>query len=233
MTSDIKIKYVNSTGKTDFEVLVYTTNFSLNTPKTVFSAWQVLEAQSEVLFDYPVSLQVGASYEHLGQTNIAGPFDAGLGSTWSISQDTTGSAAVLKESMYFDYNSLVIIIIIMYVSLFNSDTSAPSNPNNTIVIKNTRPKTWNGRTFDIGVYKNNRLLIVQKDVKVDDQEDFQLQPKLFFAVARNIKIGQTFTSAEISSAFADYDLSDYPDGIVVTLSQAKVGGQYSFSASPM
>ncbi len=105
------------------------------------------------------------------------------------------------------------------------------NPNNTIVIKNKEPTTGTGRSYDIGVYKNQSLLVVQKDVHVMDQIDFKLEPKLTFAVARDIEIKETFTSAEITSFKATFDLSDYPNGIDVTLTQIASSGEYMFSAA--
>ena len=97
MTTDIPIKYINATGKTDFEVVVFTKNFNVNTPRVYYAAWQILRAQNAVQFKYPVSLSVGATYQTGGQTIFAGPFEAKLGSTWEITQDSIDSAAVLKE----------------------------------------------------------------------------------------------------------------------------------------
>ena len=99
MTSDIPIKYVNVTGYTDFEVVVFTKNFSTNTPKTYYCAWQVLRGQSSVQFVYPVSLAVGATYTQGGQKIMAGPFPAPLGSTWQIIQETSTDTAALKQGI--------------------------------------------------------------------------------------------------------------------------------------
>ena len=94
----IPIKYVNSTGKTDFQVLVFTKNFSVNTPETYYAAWMVLRAQTQADFTYPKEIQVGATYEQGGQNILSGPFDANPGSTWSITQKTPSDTAVLAES---------------------------------------------------------------------------------------------------------------------------------------
>ncbi len=107
------------------------------------------------------------------------------------------------------------------------------NPNNTIVIKNSKPDTWTGRKFDVGVHKDNHLLVVQKGVHIRDQVDFKLEPKLTFAIARSINHGQTFTSAEITSFKETFDLSDYPNGIEVTLKQIASSGEYQFSAAQL
>lgn len=97
MTSNIKVAYINSTGNTDFEVVVFTKNFNINTPKVYYVAWQVLRGQSAVEFVYPVSMDVGATYTNSGKTMRAGPFPAKLGSTWEITQESIKDTAVLKE----------------------------------------------------------------------------------------------------------------------------------------
>ena len=117
--------------------------------------------------------------------------------------------------------------------MFSVVKNVPDNPNNAIVIKNCRPKTWSGRMYDIGVYKSERLLVVQKDLRVMGQAVFILQPKLYFAVAHNMYVGKVFSSFEISSNMAMFDLSQYPNGIEVTLTQAPGGGEYIFSGTSL
>ena len=102
------------------------------------------------------------------------------------------------------------------------------NPNGTIVTENIQPSAWSGRKFNVGVYKDGKLLVTQKDVHCGDQVDFMLQPRLFFAVVRNVYVGQVFTSLEITSNLSEFDLADYPHGLQVTLSESAGGGQYSF-----
>ena len=87
--------------------------------------------------------------------------------------------------------------------------------------------------FDVGVYKEGRLLVVQPDVHVGNQTDFMLQPKLYFGVVRNMNVGDTFTSLEITSSLTEFDLSSYPNGLEVTLNQEPGGGRYIFSGQPM
>ena len=113
------------------------------------------------------------------------------------------------------------------------ERGVPANPNNTIVIKSIPPASWSGRKYDIGVYKSGKLLVTQKDVHVGNQIDFMLQPKLYFGVVRNLKVGDVFTSLEITSSLTEFDLSDYPNGVEVTLNEAPGGGRYSFSGQPM
>ena len=98
MTTDIPIKYINATTNVDFEVVVFTKNFSTNTPKTYYAAWQILRGQTSVQFVYPVAMAVGATYKSGGQLITAGPFPAKLGSTWEITQESAADTAVLKQS---------------------------------------------------------------------------------------------------------------------------------------
>ncbi len=97
MSTDIVIKYVNKTGKTDFEVVVFTKNFSTNTPMTYYCAWQILRGQNNVQFVYPVTTAIGATYNKGGLEISSGPFPAELGTTWTISQESDESTAVLEE----------------------------------------------------------------------------------------------------------------------------------------
>ena len=61
-TTDIKITYVNDTGESDFDVVVFTKNFNENTPKVYYAAWKVFRTQNEATFVYPVSMEVGARH---------------------------------------------------------------------------------------------------------------------------------------------------------------------------
>ena len=87
--------------------------------------------------------------------------------------------------------------------------------------------------FDVGIYKDHLLLPTQPSVHVGDQVDFMLQPKLYLGVVRNMQVGDVFTSLEITSALTEFDLSEFPNGIVVILKQEPAGGRYSFSAQQM
>lgn len=58
-----------------------------------------------------------------------------------------------------------------------------------------------------------------------------LQPKLSFGVVRNMYVGDVFTSLKIMGAWTEFDLINFPNGMIVTLNEA--GGQYSFSVDPL
>ena len=121
-------------------------------------------------------------------------------------------------------------LIYLYVFI---GTGIPLNPNNAIVIKNIPPAAWSGRLFDTGVYKDDRLLILQPDLHVGNQMVFMLKPKLYFGVVRNMHVGDTFTSLEITTSLTEFDLSNYPHGLEVTLNEEPGGGKYSFSGKSM
>ena len=68
--------------------------------------------------------------------------------------------------------------------------------------------------FHIGLYMDHCLLVIQPNIHVGDQIDFVLQPILYFGVVRNSKVGDAFTS-----------LSNYPNVIEITLTEAPGGGR--------
>ena len=97
MAYDIPVKFINDTGKTDFEVVVFTRNFSYNTPRDYYAAWQVLRTAASAEFVYPASVSIGATYHSQGEMFMTGQFPAELGTTWEITQETPGSMAELKQ----------------------------------------------------------------------------------------------------------------------------------------
>jgi dynein heavy chain 1 len=118
--------------------------------------------------------------------------------------------------------------------MFFTVSDVHTNPNKTIICKNIKPDSWSGRKFNMGIYKNQRLLVTQEDVHVGDQADFMLKPKIIFAVVNNMHVGEVFTSLNIiTSSHTEIDLSDYPNGIVVTLNESPSGGEYVFTSCQM
>ena len=115
-TEKIPIKYINSTGNTNVQVIVFAPVSlpkdepeSDSVPATSepekdlekhFLAWKVLVAQSQVEFNYPLRSDVIAYYynEYQDKT-ISGPLQAADGSIWEIKQDDKNSVAILKEGM--------------------------------------------------------------------------------------------------------------------------------------
>ena len=124
-------------------------------------------------------------------------------------------------------------ILINNYNICISETGVRTNPNNAVVVKNVPPFAWSGRMFDIGVYKEGRLFLIEKKVRVGNQIDFVLQPKLYFAVVHNVRVGHVFESLDITTGLTEFDLSNFPNGIEVTLSQQPGGGQYIFTGESM
>ena len=124
----------------------------------------------------------------------------------------------------FQYNYLYHTLLVV--------PGAP-NPNNTIVVQNMRPQGWTGRMYNIGLNKSGRLLVIQENVHVGDQADFMLQPRLFFGVVRNMQVGDTFKSLEITQSHTEFDLSKYTNGLKVTLTEELSGGAYTFTGQPL
>ena len=107
----------------------------------------------------------------------------------------------------------------------------PNNPEGAIVIKNIPPTTdWSGRIYNTGIYKGGNLFVTQLDLGVNDQADFIIEPKLFFGVVRNMKVGDVFSSLDEITSLTMFDLTSYPNGIIVTLTQTPGSGTYEFSA---
>ena len=71
---------------------------------------------------------------------------------------------------------------------------------------------------------------MQKDVHVGDQVEFLVKPILYFGVTKNLDYGRAFFTFEIMSKIEKFDLNNYPNGMVVTLTQEAGGGKYEFSA---
>ena len=106
-----------------------------------------------------------------------------------------------------------------------------SNLDGSVVIQNKIPKAWAGRLFDVGIYKDSRLILTQSNIHIGDQVVFIIKPVLFFGIVRNVSVGQVFTSLEIMSCLQEFELADFPDGMEVILDEEPTGGKYSFSAT--
>ena len=76
-------------------------------------------------------------------------------------------------------------------------------------------------------------MMSEKSVHVGSQANFMLMPKLFFGVIREMNVGDTFTVLETDSTNTEFDLSEYPNGLEVTLTEQPGGGRYSFSGRPL
>lgn len=108
------------------------------------------------------------------------------------------------------------------------------NTDNSIVVKNIPPKDWNGRMYDIGIFKQNYLLVVHKDLHIGEQAEFLLDNILCFGATTTLKTGDIFTSIDSSVRYyTEFDLDKFPYGMKVVLNEEPGGGRYSFTAQLM
>lgn len=111
-----------------------------------------------------------------------------------------------------------------------TETGVAPNPNGSIVIKNVPPAAWSGRKFDVAIYKERHMLLQEKGLCVGMQVDFVIEPKLYFGVVSHMKVGQSFESLTSITTLTDFDLSQFPNGIEVTLNVKPGGGELYFTA---
>ena len=118
----------------------------------------------------------------------------------------------------------------MISPLFSSVvTNQDINQEGTVIVKNLKPGGWSGRKYNIGLYKAHNLLVLKERVCVNEDAHLDLQPKLYFGVVnRNTHLGQAISSEAIS-IFTPFDLTNYPSGLQVTLSEEPNSGKHSFS----
>ena len=110
------------------------------------------------------------------------------------------------------------------------DVNSPTNPGNTIVIKNMKPTTWSGQPFHFGLYKSGKLLVTQFGVGVLSQAVFQLTPKLYFGVVKDIRIGEIFKALTTTQSYFMVNLNDFANGLIVNLDMNQASGEFYFTA---
>ena len=121
---------------------------------------------------------------------------------------------------------------------------------------------WKGRVVNIGLYKGKDLFMIEPSVGVGSYAELTMNKKLYFGVLVNdsksfFVPGKTFIPNIISttvdvfydvssstipanditvlaqfSQLTEVDLNNFPNGVVVTLTQDKVTKQFTFSAEP-
>ncbi len=118
------------------------------------------------------------------------------------------------------------------LAAFYIDSSGSSGGSTVISVDNVPPDTWTGRAYNVGLYKGNDLIVVKENLIVGNHAPFQLSDQLLFGVAvhdANLTQGQVFSvSSAISTTMYPVNLTDYPNGVIVTLSQVPGSGEYKF-----
>lgn len=215
---DVKIKYINA-SKDNVKVVIFTKNFSPNGSPD-FVAWNILETKDEEQeITYPEDITIEVSGANL-EARKSGSFSAKSGSTWHVTQASLEAAPGLNRGIYMWYN------LFIYCNHLDSDGPA----SNTIVVKNIKPGTWDGRKYNVAIHKSDRRLILQNGVNIGGQAEFVLESKVFFGVITgSVNLGEVFPESAIT-AKREFNLNDYAIGIKVTLSKDPVSTNYSFSA---
>lgn len=82
------------------------------------------------------------------------------------------------------------------------------------------------------MYKDDDLIVVKKKLKVGNHAEFLLSNELYFGVVeKGIHHGEEFRSEGVSGSLAPVNLTNFPDGVVVTLTEKSGGGEYQFKAT--
>ena len=106
----------------------------------------------------------------------------------------------------------------------------PKNECGKIVIVNTAPTSWDGRKYDVGLYRDSKLILQGSHVQTGNKATFNPNHTLYFSVARNISIGSCMHTGEITCEFSAFDLREYPTGMNIYLTKSPGGGMYKFEA---
>lgn len=65
-----------------------------------YTAWMILNVPSDVSFAFPFASAVRSSWYEDGTLYRSGPFDARMGSTWSLVQISDNDCPILEHGMY-------------------------------------------------------------------------------------------------------------------------------------
>lgn len=110
------------------------------------------------------------------------------------------------------------------------EATAALNPDDIVLIKNLKPRTWEGRQMDLGVYKGSSMLLVQRDVGAGSQAMFYINPILYFGVMKSVKVGDAFHSFSNLQKYFRVNLNDYSSGLKVILQREETTGKFVFKA---
>ena len=94
-----------------------------------------------------------------------------------------------------------------------------------------KPTHWLGRFFSFGLYKSGKLLATQQNVGIGSQAVFKLTPKLYFGVVSNVNVGDTFKSLTTTQNYVEVDLSNFENGLKITLHRNPANGEFTFTTA--
>lgn len=120
-------------------------------------------------------------------------------------------------------------------------------------ILNQKPGTWSGRIVNVGLYKDGKLFMVEPGVGVGNYAELSVSNKLYFAVVVHSEQSDFITSGKMFvplfsmqeapvapnmlqptvleaqvSQLKEVDLTKFPNGVTVTLTQDKITQSFDF-----
>ena len=120
------------------------------------------------------------------------------------------------------------------------------------MIYNKPPAAWSGRKLNIGLYKDEKVLLVKQNLRIGDYVEMKPTNKLYFCCMEvassthpSFDINAIFESARRRSLADDVDFFDaeftpltqidlhqYPNGVEVTVQENEMSGQILFVSKP-
>ena len=108
------------------------------------------------------------------------------------------------------------------------------------VIHNRPPTTWTGRRINIGIYKEDKLLLLHKNLCVGEYCELRPTKKLYMCCMTEESpdghvvslLGKKDSIGTIDVAFTplvQVDLTHYPNGVDIELTEVEVSGQVKFT----
>ena len=74
-----------------------------------------------------------------------------------------------------------------------------------------------GSVIPLSLYKSGKLLVTQHNVGVKSQAVFQLTPKLYFGVVKDVCYGDIFKSLMTTQSHFMVNRNDFASGLVINL----------------
>ena len=129
---------------------------------------------------------------------------------------------------------------------------APPNSHGVYIIYNKPPAAWSGRKLNIGLYKDEKVLIVKRNLRVGDYVELKPTNKLYFssmdvespsspgfdlnAIFENARRGSIrddtdFFDAEFTPLI-QVDLQNYSNGMDIIVQENEMSGQILFIPKP-
>ena len=120
------------------------------------------------------------------------------------------------------------------------------------MIYNKPPAAWSGRKLNIGLYKDEKVLLVKQNLCIGDYVEMKPTNKLYFCCMEvaspthpSFDINAIFESTRRRSLGDDVDFFDaeftpltqidlhqYPNGVEVTVQENEMSGQILFISKP-